>query len=1245
MKFLRYIFLLTSLFLWYGGLGQNVLFPGYPKMFYFSKDFYNASRQNWDITQDQRGYMYFANSDGVLIYDGLNWELIKLPERDIARDVKISESGKIYVCGYDNFGYLTADTSGNFKFVSLLPGSDTNFQNLGDIWSLIPYKHWIIFFNAHHIYAYNELTGKFSIIPVEDFSTGLSVVNDTLYIPSYTAFYKLNPENLKVEESAIPKILGIKSRVIFTIEAFHNKILVYTASDSLILTDRNFNVLAARRFSSRIYTFTAGEHYFFVNFYNQGLTVLDSTLSVVYSLDKSSGLPLNTYFSMYVDSYENLWIASDMGLNYIIFNSPVSYLDKAIGSTSSTFTKIFDKHLVVGLSYSLKSIDLNSLLSPYSTEKTGVTIPNTLGQSWDAFILDTLMYVAHNTDILQIDRNLNVKQLYVSGYNVWKIDTLPDGKTALIAASDGLYSARVDGAQLRDIKRVKNISGEIQDFIVTNDGDLWLVVYSDSDYVLHGRFDTSDNSLHIIKKYSEEQGLKQLFGSDLIYDSQANRIFINSDKTIKVYNAHDDSFKVFTGITKFFKGDNIELFLIGIDDLGNYWVNLVDYSQLPGLKYRIYLFKKQEDDPNSFIFNKYITNTLIFRDYAPGVTTYNNRYVFLATTKGPVIFDYNKYYNLKKLKFKAYIRKITSGDSVIWGGNTVKNGRLTSELPENLVIDFNHNNLTFYVTAPFFENPELTQFSYKLENLDKTWQPWTTDHKKEYNYLREGTYVFSVKAKNIYGIETPVLSFKFKILPPWYRSKFAYFVYFLLLAGVIYLFSVLYSYNLRKKNERLEKLVKERTKEIEMKNAELEQQKEEIQAQADELAQVNKELERLSIIAQRTDNAVILTDKDGNFVWVNPAFTKIFGYTLEELITQISPNIISHRTPPRIKQLVEKAMREKITVEYEAQYTTKDGKQIWVHTTLTPILDENNEIQGLIAVDSDITQLKIAEEKIRIQNENIKGSIKYAQVIQKSILPLKEEIDQYFDSFILYIPRDIVSGDFYWLSKKFVKQDYQATCKAQNPHFTPGEYLFFALVDCTGHGVPGAFMSLIGNRLLENIINQAAIHTPSYVLEEMDKRLADIFKHTEETHRDGMVVALCRFDKVCEQGEPALQVTFAGAKLNILHYISSQNKLEEHKGIRKTIGQVSVNKAEFKNDIFYAGKNDIIILYTDGYKDQNNIERRRIGITRFRKMILEYAGLPMEQIKQNLEQFLFKWMEGTEQRDDITVIGLKIKDL
>lgn len=443
----------------------------------------------------------------------------------------------------------------------------------------------------------------------------------------------------------------------------------------------------------------------------------------------------------------------------------------------------------------------------------------------------------------------------------------------------------------------------------------------------------------------------------------------------------------------------------------------------------------------------------------------------------------------------------------------------------------------------------------------------------------------------------------------------------------------------------------------------LTEQKEKITLQAQELELINKELEKLSIVASETDNAVIICDAKGNFEWVNLGFTRLYGYTLDEVKTKIGSNLFASSTNQKIENDKQTCLTNKQSVNYESFIVSKTGDKIWVQTTLTPILDENNNIKKIVAIDSDIRKMKQAEQeilqkneeitvqkealeqqneeilaqrdelelmnaKIIGQNESIKSSIRYAQTIQQAILPNVDKLARFSDYFLIYRPKDIVSGDFYWFS------EIASNIPATKPS------ILIAIVDCTGHGVPGAFMSMIGNRLLNEIVNENQIHLPSLILESLNDKIMLALKQNESDNNDGMDVCLCRFDNV---NETQVRITFAGAKRPLFYRKENDAAISVIKGDIRTIGGVHKKVLQsFTNHEISLEKNDVLYLCTDGYIDQNDVSRKRFGTLNFLKLMKENRSLSMSAQSKLLKATIDNYQKGSEQRDDITVLGIKI---
>ncbi len=270
-------------------------------------------------------------------------------------------------------------------------------------------------------------------------------------------------------------------------------------------------------------------------------------------------------------------------------------------------------------------------------------------------------------------------------------------------------------------------------------------------------------------------------------------------------------------------------------------------------------------------------------------------------------------------------------------------------------------------------------------------------------------------------------------------------------------------------------------------------------------------------------------------------------------------------------------------------------------------------------------ELELRNKQITTKTNYITDSIKYAQTIQEAMLPGEEQMSAFFDNFIVYRPKDIVSGDFYWLS------------------ITP-EYIFAAIGDCTGHGVPGAFMSMIGIRLLGELINENKIYRPSVILETMHAKINSALKQDVSENNDGMDIAICRFNRV-EGQQWQWEMQYAGAKQPIFIYRKQTKEVETVEADRRGIGGESYAEVFFfteQNVTLYNG--DRIYMTTDGIKDQNNIMRKRFGTNRVKMMLSATYTDHIEDQKMFVDTLLNNWQGLEEQRDDISLWGFEIND-
>lgn len=268
-------------------------------------------------------------------------------------------------------------------------------------------------------------------------------------------------------------------------------------------------------------------------------------------------------------------------------------------------------------------------------------------------------------------------------------------------------------------------------------------------------------------------------------------------------------------------------------------------------------------------------------------------------------------------------------------------------------------------------------------------------------------------------------------------------------------------------------------------------------------------------------------------------------------------------------------------------------------------------------------QLMAVNEIIKEKNDQITDSLRYASTIEESILPTPGWFEEHFDSyFTIYRPKDIVSGDFYW------------------GHSADG-YTVLAVVDCTGHGVPGAFMSMIGNALLNRIIRENKEYDPGTILVQLNQGVKDVLNQQEHGRSEGMDVCLCRLKQI--EGEDSIELAYAGAKRPL--YYMAGGELAHLKGDKLSIGWLRKKEdstEDFTTQTIYLPSGSLLYLTTDGFVDNPSPHRSKIGTGKLKKMLNEHQE-DLEALGQDLNSLLDQAAEVREQRDDVTLIGVKLQ--
>lgn len=383
----------------------------------------------------------------------------------------------------------------------------------------------------------------------------------------------------------------------------------------------------------------------------------------------------------------------------------------------------------------------------------------------------------------------------------------------------------------------------------------------------------------------------------------------------------------------------------------------------------------------------------------------------------------------------------------------------------------------------------------------------------------------------------------------------------------------------------------------------------------------NAELEKLSIVASSTDNVVIICAPNGDLLWANDSYERVFGKSIQERAKETGGNLFKGSGNNEIKNYIDQCLETKQGISYESKHVNAKGETVWLQSTLTPVFDENEGLKNFVIIDSDITKQKLNELLVIEKNKDITDSINYASRLQQAILPDQSDFNRMMEgAFVYFEPRDIVSGDFYWMTR------------------TSQNELIVAAIDCTGHGVPGAFLTITGNDLLNQIVKLKGITKPTQILDQMNSGLLRrLHTTTDKEIKDGMDMSVCKISK----GENGYKVDYAGA-FNPLYYVINK-EIHEVKGNRFAIGTPLSEEQQFEGEQLHLPENTMLYLFSDGYHDQLGGKKgKKFMKSKFRQLLVEISDLEVDEQRDKLKSNFDEWSGDMAQVDDVLVMGIRL---
>ncbi|MFW5792913.1 MAG: PAS domain S-box protein [Bacteroidota bacterium] len=378
---------------------------------------------------------------------------------------------------------------------------------------------------------------------------------------------------------------------------------------------------------------------------------------------------------------------------------------------------------------------------------------------------------------------------------------------------------------------------------------------------------------------------------------------------------------------------------------------------------------------------------------------------------------------------------------------------------------------------------------------------------------------------------------------------------------------------------------------------------------------------QMQTLSDNSPDIILRIDLNRQFFYANPAVESFTGIKAEEFHKKHLNEIgLNKEITVFMDETVEEVKKSKKKVHKEVIFHVNDDN-LTMNVNAIPEFNEDERLETVLFILHDITELKKIEQEVKEKNTKITDSINYAFRLQNAILPSQKLIKQYFpDSFMLYLPRDIVSGDFPWFFEK-------------------DDDLYIAAIDCTGHGVPGAMLSLVGYFTMNQILSQPEVLSPGEILDQLHRGVQKTLRQDKDgaSARDGMDVALCKINL------KKMEMEYSGAHRPL--YFVKDGELVEYKGTRSAIGGIPKEgkpQPKFENYVLNIEKDTSIFFFSDGLPDQfGGPEGRKYFPKRIREKIIENIDSPMSQVFNVFKQDYYEWLGDGTPIDDVLIIGIR----
>jgi len=797
----------TFLIFWFASVtcmvcsAQSPMF-GLPEIRNFARSEYAGGLQSWAFTETDNGLLYFANNLGLLEYNGTHWTVhqsIKAVNRAVCAD-----GDRIYVGAFNEFGYYEENDNGRLVYHSLIGLVKVKIGDFDEIWRIHKTSFGIVFQSFKAIFIYND--GKIDIIsPPSSFHFSY-YVNGILWV------YDEEQGLMQYLDGKVTTIPGgdyFFGKQIWTILPLNdNEVIIGTSTNGIFrysggkVTPWGSKINEQLKKYQLYSAIKLKNNYLAFGTIQNGLIVTDLEGNLILEMNKERGLQNNTVLGIGQDYKGNIWLCLDNGISMIDFDSPISFFQKYFDIGTGYASCKFGDNIYLGTNQGLFFIKGSDFANPYKTKSDFKLIEGTEGQVWNLSVIDNALFCGHNNGVFQVQGEKAIRISSVPG--AWNFLKINDTGLILVGSFKGLSILENSGGIWQFRNRIKGFEESSRFVQIDQMGNIW--VSQTYKGIFRVKTDSSWNKVLETQLFTSKNGLPS-DQSNTLFKIQS-KILVATERGIFKFNDQTKMFENDLAYAPYFdKGVPVDYLYQDMEQ--NIWCSIDK---------KIGVLRLQEDGSYKKITTPFLnlTNQTLRSFENIHELDQNNVLIGIEGGFANYISKYNKDY--AKL-CTIYISDFRSRDTIegIYSYNNKKPGQTL--VP---AFKYKNNSVSISFSANNYGATE-TNFQYELIGFDREWSEWTPQSFKEYTNLPDGHYTFMLRANNNDQAAPSELSFKFIVLPPWYRSVFAWIIYFVLSIVFIYLGKRYLNYRIEK--SRRDEILKQKeiylTREMNLKEKEL----------------------------------------------------------------------------------------------------------------------------------------------------------------------------------------------------------------------------------------------------------------------------------------------------------------------------------------------------------------------------------------------------------------------------------------